>query len=76
MGLYLKQNETRSELQTKVAADLSERLNKRALDENGIQPPAVQPAILDDTRPTSPLAWLWLVLAVLALGGLVFVLVV
>lgn len=73
MGLYLKQNEPRSQLQSKIASDLADRMNKRALDKDG-EAPTVQPAILDDQRPTSPLAWVWMVLGIIALGGIIFVL--
>ena len=71
MGLFLKQNEPRSQLQSKVAADLAERLNKRAL-ETGTDKP--QPAILDNQRQTSPLAWLWILLGLAAVVGTIFVL--
>src|SRR5690242_111543 len=61
MGLFLKQNEPRTQLQSKDAADLAERLQKRSIEGNTPQP---QPAILDDQRTTSPLAWVWLLLGV------------
>src|SRR5262249_32756635 len=34
MALYVKQDESRAQLSSKVAADLAQRLNKRALDHN------------------------------------------
>lgn len=34
MGLYLKKNESRAQLNSKVMSDLSQRLNNRALDNN------------------------------------------
>jgi len=71
MGLFLKQNESRSQLQSKVAADLAERLNKRALEISDTKP---QPAIMDNQRQTSPLAWLWIVVGIIAVVGIIFVL--
>ena len=71
MGLFLKQTEQRTQLQSKIAADLSERLNKRALEADDKKP---QPAFLDNQRQTSPLAWLWILLGVVAVVGIVFVL--
>jgi hypothetical protein len=68
MGLFLKQNEQRSQLQTKIAADLSARLNK---EPGEIEAKKVQPAILDDQRQTSPLAWVWIILGAVALVGVV-----
>ena len=73
MGLYLRQNEPRSQVQTKVAADLAERLNKHAGDDANLGRTS-QPAILDNQRKTSPMAWVWLLLAVVAVGSLLYVL--
>lgn len=72
MGLFLKQNEPRSQLQSKVAADLAERMNKRAIETNNVTP---QPAFLDNQRQTSPLAWVWILLSIVAIVGAIFVLV-
>lgn len=44
MALFIKQNQQRSELQTKVAADLTERLKNRPPQ------PSDQPAILEDSQ--------------------------
>jgi len=71
MGLFLKQNEQRSQLQTKIAADLSARLNK---EPGEIKAKQAQPTILDNQRQTSPLAWIWIVLGVVAVIGIVVVL--
>jgi hypothetical protein len=68
MGLFLKQNEPRSELQSKVAADLAERMNKRAMETNDTKP---QPAFLDNQRQTSSHAWVWILLGVVAVVGLI-----
>jgi len=72
MGLFLKQNEPRSQLQSKVAADLAERMNKRALETNDTKP---QPAFLDNQQLTSPFAWVWVVLGIVAVIGVIYVLV-
>jgi hypothetical protein len=71
MGLFLKQNEQRSQLQTKIAADLSARLNK---EPGEIETKKAPPTILDNQRQTSPLAWIWIVLGVLAIIGAIVVL--
>lgn len=49
MALFVKQNENRSELQTKIAADLKQRLK----DREQIQMDKPDPAILDNQRTTS-----------------------
>lgn len=71
MGLFLKQTEQRSQLQSKVAADLAERMNKRAITTDNTPS---QPAFLDNQRQTSPLAWVWIVLGLLVVVGAVVVL--
>ena len=71
MGLFLKQNEQRSQLQSKIAADLSDRLSTKAIEPNDTKP---QPAFLDNSQQTSPLAWVWILLVVVALIGLVVML--
>ncbi len=67
MGLFLKQTEQRTQLQSKVAADLADRLNKRPIDNQ----PDAPPAMLDNQKTTSPLVWVWLLLAVVTVVGFV-----
>jgi len=61
MGLFLRQNENRSQLQSKVAADLSERLQKHG---ETAKSPKPQPAILDNQRQMSTAGLAWTLLAV------------
>ncbi len=68
MGLFLKQTEQRSQLQSKIAADLQERLKVEATEMSGSKP---RPAILDDQQQTSSLAWLWILLGVGAVAGVI-----
>jgi hypothetical protein len=71
MGLFLNQNEQRSELQSKIAADLQERLRTEAVETSDKKP---QPAILDNQQQTGSLAWLWILLGIVALVGAIVVL--
>jgi len=48
MGLFIKQNEQRSELQQRVAAELQEKLKRTAAIESG----ASDPQILDGQHET------------------------
>lgn len=48
MGLFLRQEDSRSELQSKIAADLQERLKDRAQ----VDQEKPDPAILDDQHQT------------------------
>jgi len=71
MALFLKQNEQRSELQNKVAAELTDRLKTR-----GVGPqPEVGQAILDDSHEASARSLLWVgVVTVAVIALVVFVL--
>jgi hypothetical protein len=69
MGLYLRQTETRSDLQEKLAAELQDRAKKKAKAFD--QPDGVtDSAYLKDTKTTTSLAWVWM-LIVLAVIGLI-----
>lgn len=71
MALFLKQNENRSELQNKVAAELTERLTTRAV---GPQP-KVGAAILDDSHESSNNSLILVgVITAIVIGLVVFVL--
>lgn len=68
MSLYLKQNETRSQLQDKLAKELQERAKEKAKTFD--QPDGVtDSAYLKNTKQTTSLAWVW-VLIVLAIIGI------
>lgn len=72
MGLFLKQDEQRSQLQSKIAADLQDRLKTPAMETSNRKP---QPAFLDNQRQTSSLAWLWILLGVGVVLGVLIVVV-
>jgi F0F1-type ATP synthase assembly protein I len=50
MGLFLRQDGGRTELQTKLAAELQDRLKEKA----AIEPEKVDPAFLDNQHQTRP----------------------
>ena len=65
MSLYLKQNESRSQLQDKLAKELQERAKQKPPVHE--QPDGVtDSAYLKNTKQTTSLAWVW-VLIVLAM---------
>lgn len=69
MGLYLKQSDTRSQLQEKLASELQERAKKKAL-ETELPDGVTDSAYLRNTKKTTSLAWVWvlIVIAVVALS--------
>lgn len=74
MGLYLRQQETRSELQEKLAAELQERAKQKAQPFD--QPDGVMDsAYLKATKETTSLAWVWVLIALAAIGIVVWLIV-
>lgn len=69
MGLYLKQNETRSELRQRIERELQEKARKRNDGESERPDGVDDSAYIKDTKQTTGLAWVWfgIFLAVVAL---------
>jgi hypothetical protein len=70
MALFIKQNDNRSELQERVAAELQEKAKSRAAQTE--QPDGVTDSnYLKDTKETTSLAWVWVVIIIIAVGVLI-----
>ena len=77
MALYVKQDDNRTELQEKIAAELREKQIKNSLKEGDETPNSkgeiVQPedsAYLEETKETTGLAFIWLLVFVAVLVAL------
>jgi hypothetical protein len=67
MGLFIRQDDNRSELQRRLAAELNEKARKRAELENQPLPDGVKDsAYVKDTQATSRFAWVWILLILVA----------
>ena len=65
MGLYLRQENTRTKLQERVAAELAEKARARATESKGDLPDGVEDSnYLRNTKQTTSLAWAWLLIAI------------
>lgn len=74
MSLYLRQQDTRSDLQEKLSKDLQERAKQKAKTFD--QPDGVTDSrYVENTKQTSSLAWVWAVIFVAAIGLLVWLIV-
>lgn len=73
MALFIKQNEDRSKLQERLAAELQEKAKKRA--EQDLTPPdgVEDSQYIKGTKTTTSLAWVWVVIVIAAVAALVFV---
>lgn len=67
MSLYMKQNETQSELQKRIAAELQDKAKKKAFETD--RPDGVDDAaFIKDTKQTTGLAWAWILIVVAIVG--------
>lgn len=74
MALYLKQQDTRSDLQEKISKDLQDRAKQKAKTFD--QPDGVTDSrYIENTKQTTSLAWAW-ALIFLAIVGIVIWLIV
>lgn len=74
MALYVRQNENRSKLQERLAAELQEKARSR--EETPDRPDGVDDSrYMEGTKQTTSLAWLWVVVVLFVIGGTVFLIV-
>lgn len=72
MGIIVNQQDNRSELQKRIAAELSEKAKKNHKPK-GDQPDGVEDsAYIEGTKRTTGLAWAWLIIVVIAVAILVW----
>lgn len=65
MALFIKQEENRTELQNRLAAELQEKARQKAKQSN--MPDGVDDSqYIKGTKQTTSLAWVWVILAITA----------
>lgn len=67
MGLFISQNDTRSKLQEKIAADLQKKA-KQTQGVEGSFDGAEDVKYLENTKQTTTLAWAWVLIVFMAAG--------
>lgn len=76
MALFMNQQNDRSELQKRIAAELAEKAKKKSLDTTGDRPDGVSDsAYLEQTKTTTSLAWVWALIVIAALGLILWLVV-
>lgn len=74
MALFIRQNEDRSKLQERLAAELQERAKQRAANNAG--PDMVEDTVyMKDTKQTTGLAWIWISIVVITIAACVWLIV-
>lgn len=72
MGLFIRQDEERTELQQRIATELQERAKARAEADNQFDD-IEKSQYLQGTKRTTSLAWVWAIIVVLTVGVLIYV---
>lgn len=76
MGLHVNQNNSRTELQERLAAELRDKAKKRAELEDKDRPDGVTDSqYLKNTKQTTSLAWVWALIAVATIALIIYVVV-
>lgn len=76
MALFMNQENTRSELQKRIAAELNEKAKRKADFAGGDRPDGVEDsAYLENTKKTTSLGWVWLLVILLVVAGILFLVV-
>ena len=69
MALFMNQQNDRTELQKRIAAELAEKAKKKSLDADADRPDGVSDsAYLEGTKTTTSLAWIWVLIVMAAVG--------
>lgn len=69
MALFMNQQNERTELQKRIAAELAEKAKKKSLEGTSDRPDGVtDSAYLEKTKTTTSLAWVWMLIVVAAIG--------
>lgn len=76
MALFMNQQNERTELQKRIAAELAEKAKKKSLDTDNDRPDGVSDsAYLEKTKTTTSLAWVWMLILVAAIGVAIWLVV-
>ncbi len=71
MALFIRQNEDRSKLQERLAAELREKAKARSQIDPTTPDGVTDMNYLKDTKTTTSLAWVWVVIVLFVLAGLI-----
>ena len=75
MALYVKQSDTRSQLQDKLAKELQDKAREKAKEAE--RPDGVDDsAYIQGTKTTSSLAWAWILIFAAIIGIIIWLIIV
>lgn len=73
MGLFIQQNDERSQLQQRLAEELREKAKQRSKLGDEPTDPVHDSAYLEGTKQTTSLAWVWMLIFIAAVGVAIFI---
>ena len=73
MALFVNQENTRTKLQQKIAADLAEKAKRKGQSAEEPVDGVNDSAYLEQTKNTTSLAWVWMVVIIIAVGVMVWI---
>ena len=71
MGLFVSQQDRRSELQERIAAELREKAKSSSLRDDAALDGVEDIKYLEGTKQTTTLAWAWILIVLMAAGVVV-----
>lgn len=74
MGLFVNQQDKRSQLQERITAELREKMKTTELRTDASLDGVEDVEYLQHTKPTTSLAGVWLLVAIMAAGVVAFIL--
>ena len=72
MGLFVQQNSNRTKLQERLAAELTDKAKKKSLADTERPDGVDDSAYIENTKSTTSLAWVWIVIVVAAVGAALY----
>lgn len=73
MALFVNQENTRTKLQERIAAELAEKSKSKSDFSGGDQPDGVEDsAYLEGTKKTTSLAWAWVLIFLFIAGVIIY----
>ena len=66
MGIIVNQQDNRTELQKKIAAELSDKAKKKKAREDKLPDGVEDSRYIEGTKLTTSLAWVWILIVVVA----------
>lgn len=71
MGIIVNQQDNRSELQKRIAAELTDKAKKKKTNEAELPDGVEDSRYIENTKTTTSLAWVWAVIVLVAVVALV-----